>query len=114
MTVVVLGVLGQHGCGMPLADDQDAIEEFATNRADEAFGDRVGPRRPHGVLMASMSMAVKTASTAAVNYEEDVEPVQGNRVEVEQVAGEDAVGLRSQELRPAVRLGVVPGRSRRR
>jgi hypothetical protein len=42
-----LGVLGQHGFSMPLADDQDAIEEFATNRADEAFGDRVGSRRLH-------------------------------------------------------------------
>jgi hypothetical protein len=32
--------------------------------------------------------------------EEGIEPVQGDRVEVEQVAGEDAVGLRAQELRP--------------
>ena len=44
----------------------------------------------------------------------DVEPVQGDRVEVEQVAGEDAVGLRSQELRPGrsgpAWRGVDPGR----
>src|SRR6478609_87147 len=34
---VVLGVLGQHGCGMPLVDDQDAVEELAPDAADEAF-----------------------------------------------------------------------------
>jgi hypothetical protein len=27
-------------------DDQDAVEEFAAEAADEAFGDRVGPRCP--------------------------------------------------------------------
>ena len=40
------------------------------------------------------------AAGGVLDDEEDVEPVQGDRVEVEQVAGEDAVGLRSQELRP--------------
>jgi hypothetical protein len=33
-----------------LVDDQDAVEEFPTDGADEAFGDRVGPRRPHRCL----------------------------------------------------------------
>jgi hypothetical protein len=47
MTVVVVLVLVEHNRGVALVDDQDAIEEFATDRADEAFGDRVGSRRPH-------------------------------------------------------------------
>ena len=34
------------------------------------------------------------AAGGVLDDEEDVEPVQGDRVEVEQVAGEDAVGLR--------------------
>ena len=50
VVVVVLGVLGQHGCGVPLSEDQGAVEEFAADAADEAFGDRVGPRRPHRCL----------------------------------------------------------------
>jgi hypothetical protein len=29
VTVVVLGVLGQHRCSMPLVGDQGAVEEFA-------------------------------------------------------------------------------------
>jgi hypothetical protein len=37
-------VLVQDGHGVPLVDDQDAVEEFATHAADEALGDRVGPR----------------------------------------------------------------------
>jgi hypothetical protein len=32
--------------------------------------------------------------------EERVEPVEGDRVEVEDVAGQDRLGLRSKELRP--------------
>jgi hypothetical protein len=46
--------------------------------------------------------------------EERVEPVQGDRVEVEQVAGQDCLGLRAEELRPgwsgAPRGGIDPGR----
>jgi hypothetical protein len=38
------------GRGVPLAGDQDAVEEFATEAADEAFGDRVGTRRLHRCL----------------------------------------------------------------
>ena len=45
--VVVVFVPAQDSCGMALVDDQDAVEEFAADGADEAFGDRVGPRRPH-------------------------------------------------------------------
>jgi hypothetical protein len=44
VVVVVLGVLAQHNCGVALVDDEDAVEEFAADGADEAFGDRVGPR----------------------------------------------------------------------
>ena len=66
--VVVVLVLGQHHCGVSLVDDQGAVEEFAADAADEAFGDRVGPRRAHGVLMMRMSVAVKTASKAVVNW----------------------------------------------
>jgi hypothetical protein len=42
----VLGVLDQYGCGMPLVDEEDAVEEFTADGADEAFGHSVGPRRP--------------------------------------------------------------------
>ena len=40
------------------------------------------------------------AAGGVLDDEERVEPVQGDRVEVEQVAGEDRLGLRSEELRP--------------
>jgi hypothetical protein len=40
------------------------------------------------------------AAGGVLDDEEGVEPVQGDRVEMEQVAGEDAVGLRSEELGP--------------
>src|SRR4051812_26826787 len=33
-----------------LVEDQDSVEEFAPDGADEAFGDGVGPRRPYGRL----------------------------------------------------------------
>jgi hypothetical protein len=32
---------------VPLVDDQQTVEKFAADGADEAFGDRVGPRCPH-------------------------------------------------------------------
>ena len=40
VAVVVLGVRGQHGCGVPLVDDQASVEEFAADAADDAFGMR--------------------------------------------------------------------------
>jgi hypothetical protein len=46
VTVVMMLVLRKHGCGVPLVDDQDAVEEFAAEAADEAFGNCVGPRCP--------------------------------------------------------------------
>jgi hypothetical protein len=47
VVVVVLGVMGQHGCGMPLVDDQEAVEEFAADCPDKAFGGRIRPRCTH-------------------------------------------------------------------
>ena len=48
VVVVMALVLAQHGCGVSLVDDQEAIEEFALDAADEAFGDRIGTRCAHG------------------------------------------------------------------
>jgi len=45
--VVVALVLAKHSCRVPLVDDQEAVEEFAADAADETFGDRVGPRGLH-------------------------------------------------------------------
>ena len=50
VAVVMLFVLAQHCSGMALVGDQDAVEEFASDAADEAFGDRVGSRCPHRCL----------------------------------------------------------------
>ena len=47
MAVVVVRVLAENGGGVPLVDDEDLVEELAADGADEPFGDRVGPRRPH-------------------------------------------------------------------
>ena len=43
--VVVRLVLGQDGAQVRLAEDQHAVQELATQGADEAFADRVHPRR---------------------------------------------------------------------
>ena len=54
-------VLVRTGCGVSLVDDQDAVEEYAADGFDEAFGDRIGSRRPRtGVRMILASTAVKT------------------------------------------------------
>jgi hypothetical protein len=45
--VEVLLVLAQHASGVGGVDDQDPVEEFSADSADEPFGDRVRPRRPH-------------------------------------------------------------------
>jgi hypothetical protein len=36
VAVVVVLVYAEHGCGLPLVDDQGAVEEFAADAADEA------------------------------------------------------------------------------
>src|SRR5215210_3403630 len=43
-------VLAKHGCGVPQVNDEDPVEEFASDAADEAFGDRVGSWCPHRCL----------------------------------------------------------------
>jgi hypothetical protein len=50
VVVVMVLVLAKHGCGVPQVDDEDAVEEFAADAADEAFGDRVGSRCLHRCL----------------------------------------------------------------
>jgi hypothetical protein len=39
-------VLGQHRGGVPLVDDEDPVQQFAAQAADEPFGDLVRARRP--------------------------------------------------------------------
>jgi hypothetical protein len=50
MTVVVAFELVQHGGGVSLVDDQEAVEEFVADRPDKALGDRICPRCPHRCL----------------------------------------------------------------
>jgi hypothetical protein len=64
--VVVVLIPAGHRGGVPLID-QDAVEEFAANGADETFGDRVGRGARTGVLIVRTSMAVKSALNAVVN-----------------------------------------------
>jgi hypothetical protein len=47
--VVVLDELVQDLFEVPGSGDYEVIEAFAAQRADEAFGDRVGAGCPHGV-----------------------------------------------------------------
>ena len=129
---------------------RSAVEEFAADRPDEAFGDRIRPRCPHrrlddpdvdggedgveggGELAVAVADEEPEAAVGVVEVyqqiagvlgepgagrvggdaedvhptagvlddEERVQPVLGDRVDVEQVAGEDRLGLRSEELRP--------------
>ena len=149
VAVVVLGVLGQHGCGMPLVDDQDAVEELAPDAADEAFGDPVGPRCPDrrlddpdvdggehrverggelgvaiadqeseaapGVVEVHEQVAGQLGQPGAggvggdskdvhpaggvLDDEERIQPA-GDRLQMQQVAGQDRVRLGPQELAP--------------
>jgi len=66
MAVVVVLILAGHRGGVPLID-QDAVEEFAADAADEMFGDRVGRGARKGVLIVRTSMAVNSALNAVVN-----------------------------------------------
>jgi hypothetical protein len=47
MIVVVALELAEHGCGVSLIDDQEVVEQFAADSADEALGDRVRSRCPN-------------------------------------------------------------------
>jgi len=145
--VVVAFELVQYGCGVSTVDDQEVVEEFAADRADEAFGDCVRPWCPRrglddpdvgggedgieggGELAVSVADEESEAAVGVVEVdeqvasqlsepcsggvggdaedvhaaggvldeEERVEAVQGDRVEVERVAGEDAVGLYAED-----------------
>ena len=46
---------------MPLDDDQEPVEEFAADAADETFGDRVARGACTGVRTMPMPIAAKTA-----------------------------------------------------
>jgi len=52
---------------VPLVNDQDAVEEFATQAADEGLGDALARGARTGVRMMSTPRAVKTTSNPAVN-----------------------------------------------
>ena len=45
--VEVALIMAKYNGGVSLVDDQDAVEEFAADRADEAFRDRVRPWCSH-------------------------------------------------------------------
>ena len=47
MRVVVLDVLAQYDVEMAWPDDQEVVEAFPAQGADEAFRDSVRPRCPH-------------------------------------------------------------------
>jgi hypothetical protein len=161
--VVMALVLTKHGGGVPLVDDQEAVEEFAAEGADEAFGDGVGPRSSYrrlddldvgrgehgvegrgelGVAVADQELEATVgvieihaevagqlgqpgsggvggeaedvdAAGGVLDDEERVEPVQGKGVDMQQVAGQDRVGLCAEELGPGrsgtAGCGVDPG-----
>jgi hypothetical protein len=67
VSVVVLDELTEYHGEVARSGDQQVIEAFAAQGADEAFGDRIRPRCPTGVRMMAMSAPAKTASKAAVN-----------------------------------------------
>ena len=150
VVVVMALALAQHGCGVSLVDDQEAIEEFASDAADEAFGDRMGTRCPHrrpddadvdcgedgvegsgerGVAVADEEPKATPGvvevheeiagllgqpgsggvggdpedvhvAGGVLDDEEDIQPAQGDRLKVKQVAGEDRVRVGAQKLRP--------------
>jgi hypothetical protein len=65
--VVVLNELRQHRGEVARPDDQELVEAFAAQGADEAFGDGVRSRCPHRRTDDVDVGAAKTASKAAVN-----------------------------------------------
>ena len=67
MIIVVTLEVAQHGSGVAFVVDQEPVEEFAADRPTKrsAIAFALGART--GVLMIRMSMAVNTASKAAVN-----------------------------------------------
>jgi hypothetical protein len=45
MAVEMVLILGQHCRGVALVDDEDTVEEFSADAADERLGNRVRPWR---------------------------------------------------------------------
>jgi hypothetical protein len=77
---------------MPLVGDEDAVEEFASDAADEPFGDRVGPRRLHWCLddadVGGCEHGVERGGEFGVAVADQEPEASAGRVEVdEQVAG---------------------------
>jgi hypothetical protein len=142
--VVVVCVLAKNCFGVLLVDRQYAVEEFAANAADEAFGDGIGPWRTHrglddadvdggedgvkggrelgvtvpdeepeaaaGVLEVHEQVARLLgqpgsggvagdaedvyAAGGVLDDKEDIQPTQGDGVEMKHVAGQDGLRLR--------------------
>src|SRR3954467_12858517 len=44
--ILLLEILAQHCCEVAWSGDQEVVEAFPSQGADEAFGDRVGPGCP--------------------------------------------------------------------
>src|SRR4051794_37578478 len=77
---------------VPRSGDQEVIEAFAAQRADEGFGDRVGPRCPHGAAqdadVGAGEYRVEGGGELAVPVAEQEPELLGLVAEVdEQVAG---------------------------
>jgi hypothetical protein len=150
VVVVMVLVLAKHGCGVSQVDDEDAVEEFASDAADETFGDRVGSWCPHrclndadvergehgvegcgelgvtvpdeepeaaaGVLEVHEQVTGMLgqpgsggvggdaedvyAAGGMLDDKEDIQPAQGDGVEMEHVAGQDGLRLRVEEFAP--------------
>jgi hypothetical protein len=66
-TVVVLNVVGEHHTQVPLTKDQYSVSQFASDRADEPFGETVRPRTTRRILTTRMPTSARTASKDAVN-----------------------------------------------
>jgi hypothetical protein len=77
----------QHRCRVPLVGDEDAVEEFATDGADEALSDRVGPRCPY--RCADDAYVVHGASPPQTTWRWSPKP---------ELEAEDACGTRPLEV----------------
>ena len=82
--------------GVVVADQEPATSTGVLEIHDQVAG-LLGKPGPGGVGGDAQDVH---ATGGVLDDEEGVEPVQGDGVNVEQVAGEDAVGLRPQELCP--------------
>ena len=67
MRVEVLDILAQHDLEVAWSGDQEVVEAFPAQGADEAFRDSVHPRCLHRGADDGIPAPAKTASNAAVN-----------------------------------------------